>query len=147
MEYWLTQKKRGKKFSFQWIEVKGDKIRALHREYINNNRLDVEHGGRDKNLKKTLHKKTGLPEDEILEYLEELGLFIGENQHLLKVTNKRKGRDKPVGNRDKKEAVEDPVPGYLERALELIKSEDPLQEVTDYIGRNVKHDETLVKLA
>jgi len=144
-DYWFTQKKKGNKYHYQWIAFKDKELQRLHRAYVNKAPLHEEHETRDKNLIKTLDKKSNFSTEEIGEYLEELGLFIEENQHLIQSLGKEP-RSLPAGNSPQREDTPE-VEGYLERAMELIKSEDPLQEVTDYIGRAVKHDETLVKLA
>ena len=149
-EIWLTQTKDKKIYLFQWRAFYDGRFQSLHRAYKNQTRLDLSHDTRDKNLIKTLHNKAGIDNNVVEEFLEKLGLFIAENQHFLELPKEKKEykpapEDKAINKEDPQRADQDH--SYLNNALELIESEDPLQDITDYIGRTVKHDDVLIKLS
>ncbi|MBP2045145.1 hypothetical protein [Methanobacterium aggregans] len=79
-EYWLSEEKRGSFYLVQWLELTDSESRRFHRKISNRNGLDVENKKRDVSLTNYLHDKTGVEKAEISQYLEEVGIFIGENR-------------------------------------------------------------------
>lgn len=79
-EYWLSEEKRGSFYLVQWLELTDSESRRFHRKISNRNGLDVENKKRDSSLTNYLHDKTGIEKAEISQYLEEAGIFIGENR-------------------------------------------------------------------
>lgn len=85
-EYWICEENKGGSYLIQWIEFHGSKPQRFHRKLSNRNGLDIENKKRDQSLVKSLHNRAGIDKNEISEYLEELGVFIGENRDLLTPT-------------------------------------------------------------
>ena len=82
-EYWICEEQKKGSYFVQWLEFRDTKPQKFHRMLSNRNGLDVENKKRDQSLVKYLHTRTGIEKDEISEYLEEVGIFIGENRHSL----------------------------------------------------------------
>ena len=82
-EYWICEEKKKGSYFVQWLEFRDHKPQKFHRMLSNRNGLDVENKKRDQSLVKYLHTRTGIEKTEISEYLEEVGIFIGENRHSL----------------------------------------------------------------
>ena len=79
-EYWICEQQKGGSYLVQWIEFSGSNPQRFHRKLSNRNGLDVENKKRDQALIKHLNAKAGIETAEIKEYLEEVGVFIGENR-------------------------------------------------------------------
>lgn len=149
-ELWLTQRKVNKGYLFQWVPLEGGKPQRLHRQYKNRDRLDLVNENRDKILVKTLHNKLRIDKDEIRDFLEKLGLFYQENQNLLNLHLEKDVKGHIIKEEFKEEVPERPSQSFraiYDMARPLIESENPLQEISDYISRSVKHDEILIKLS
>ena len=82
-EYWICEEQKKGSYFVQWLEFRDSKPQKFHRMLSNRNGLDVENKKRDQSLVKYLHNRTGIEKPEISEYLEEVGIFIGENRHSL----------------------------------------------------------------
>ncbi|MBW4256578.1 hypothetical protein KTG15_02580 [Methanobacterium sp. YSL] len=82
-EYWICEEQKKGSFLVQWLEFRNSKPQRFHRMLSNRNGLDVENKKRDQSLVKYLHNRTSIEKHEISEYLEEVGIFIGENRHSL----------------------------------------------------------------
>ncbi len=82
-EYWICEEQKKGSYFVQWLEFRDHKPQKFHRMLSNRNGLDVENKKRDQSLVKYLHTRTGIEKAEISEYLEEVGIFIGENRHSL----------------------------------------------------------------
>ncbi|MFA0834155.1 MAG: hypothetical protein ACC609_09130 [Methanobacterium formicicum] len=82
-EYWICEEQKKGSYFVQWLEFRDTKPQKFHRMLSNRNGLDVENKKRDQSLVKYLHTRTGIEKAEISEYLEEVGIFIGENRHSL----------------------------------------------------------------
>lgn len=82
-EYWICEEQKKGSYFVQWLEFRDTKPQKFHRMLSNRNGLDVENKKRDQSLVKYLHTRTGIEKVEISEYLEEVGIFIGENRHSL----------------------------------------------------------------
>ena len=149
-ELWLTQKKVNKGYLFQWVPMEAGKPQRLHRQYKNRDRLDLVNENRDKILVKTLHNKLKIDKEEIKDFLEKLGLFYQENQIILNLHLEKDVKGHILKDTFKGDAPERPSQSFkiiYDKARPLIESENPLQEITDYISRTVKHDEVLIKLS
>jgi Mn-dependent DtxR family transcriptional regulator len=83
LEYWICEEQKKGSYFVQWLEFRDTKPQKFHRMLSNRNGLDVENKKRDQSLVKYLHTRTGIEKTEISEYLEEVGIFIGENRHSL----------------------------------------------------------------
>lgn len=149
-ELWITQRKVNKGYLFQWVPMEDGKPQRLHRQYKNRDRLDLVNDKRDEILVKTLHNKLKIDKEEIKDFLEKLGLFYQENQNLLNLHLEKDVKGHILKETFKEDAPERPSQSFrsvYDKARPLIESENPLQEITDYISRTVKHDEILVKLS
>lgn len=82
-EYWICEEQKKGSYFVQWLEFRDTKPQKFHRMLSNRNGLDVENKKRDQSLVKYLHNRTGIEKAKISEYLEEVGIFIGENRHSL----------------------------------------------------------------
>lgn len=82
-EYWICEEQKKGSYFVQWLEFRDTKPQKFHRMLSNRNGLDVENKKRDQSLVKYLHTRTGIEKAEISEYLEEVGIFIGENRNSL----------------------------------------------------------------
>ncbi|MBF4473914.1 hypothetical protein [Methanobacterium formicicum] len=82
-EYWICEEQKKGSYFVQWLEFRDSKPQKFHRMLSNRNGLDVENKKRDQSLVKYLHNRTGIEKIEISEYLDEVGIFIGENRHSL----------------------------------------------------------------
>lgn len=80
VEYWISEKRRFGSYLVQWIEIDGSQTTKFHRKLSNRYGLDVENKKRDQSLVRFLHNRSGIEEEEIADYLEEVGVFIGENR-------------------------------------------------------------------
>lgn len=149
-ELWLTQRKVNKGYLFQWVPMEAGKPQRLHRQYKNRARLDLENENRDKILVKTLHNKLKIDKGEIRDFLEKLGLFYEEYQNFLTLDQEKAVKGHIIREEFKDEVPERPSQSFksiYDKARLLIESENPLQEITDYVSRFVKHDEILIKLS
>lgn len=149
-ELWLIQKKVNKGYLFQWVPLEEGKPQRLHRQYKNRDRLDLVNENRDNILVKTLHNKLKIDKEEIKDFLEKLGLFYQENQDLLNLHLEKDVKGHIIREDLKEEVPERPSQSFkaiYDKARSIIESENPLQEITDYIARSVKHDEILIKLS
>lgn len=82
-EYWISEQHTTGSFLVQWIEIKDSKPQPFHRKLSNRNGLDIENKKRDSSLVKHVFKKVEIAKTEILEYLEEVGVYVSENRSLL----------------------------------------------------------------
>ncbi len=80
VEYWIIEERKYGSYLVQWIEIDGPQTTKFHRKLSNRNGLDVENKKRDQALVGYLHSRSGIEEEEISLYLEEVGVFIGENR-------------------------------------------------------------------
>ncbi len=83
LEYWISEQHTSGSFLVQWIEIKDSKPQPFHRKLSNRNGLDIENKKRDSSLVKHLFKKVEIEKNEILDYLEEVGVYVSENRLLL----------------------------------------------------------------
>jgi len=86
VEYWISEKRGFNSYMVQWIEKKGPQTSKFHRKLSSRNGLDVENKKRDQSLVKYLHNRSGIEKEEIANYLEEAGVFIGENRAELTIS-------------------------------------------------------------
>jgi len=82
-EYWISEQHIAGSFLVEWIEIKDSKLQHFHRKLSNRKGLEIENKKRDISLIKNLFKKVRIEKNEILDYLEEVGVYISENRLLL----------------------------------------------------------------
>ncbi len=82
-EYWICEEKKKGSYFVQWLEFRDSKPQKFHRMLSNRNGLDVENRKRDQALVRSLHNRAGIEKVEISQFLEEVGIFIGENRYSL----------------------------------------------------------------
>ncbi len=80
LEYWIMEEKIGGFYKLQWIQLDRNKPTKFHRKISSRHGLEIQNKRRDNLLVKYLHGKTGIEKKEIGDYLEEAGLFIGDNR-------------------------------------------------------------------
>jgi multimeric flavodoxin WrbA len=83
LEYWISEQHTTGSFLVQWIEIKDSKPQPFHRKLSNRKGLEIENNKRDTSLAKHLFKKVEIEKNEILDYLEEVGVYVSENRLLL----------------------------------------------------------------
>lgn len=83
LEYWISTERNGGSYLVQWVEIDGLKPVKFHRKLSNRNGLDVENKKRDQNLAGYLHGRSGIKKEEIKEFLEEVGIYIGDNKDII----------------------------------------------------------------
>jgi len=82
-EYWICEEKKKGSYFVQWLEFRDSKPQKFHRMLSNRNGLDVENEKRDQALVRYLHNRASIEKAEISQFLEEVGIFIGENRYSL----------------------------------------------------------------
>ena len=82
-EYWISEERKKGSYLIQWIEMDGSKSIRFHRKISNRNGLDVENKKRDRDLANYLHSRCGIEKEEIKLFLEEAGIYIGENKDII----------------------------------------------------------------
>jgi Mn-dependent DtxR family transcriptional regulator len=124
-EYWICEQQNSGSYFVQWIEFSVSKPQKFHRKLSNRFGLDVENKKRDQALIKHLNAKAGIESDEIKEFLEEVGVFIGENRVLLSPMQEEveENPDFELVNDDQTEEISEE---QREKLIEILKKPDLL---------------------
>jgi Mn-dependent DtxR family transcriptional regulator len=124
-DYWICEQQKGGSYLVQWIEFIGSKSQRFHRKLSNRNGLDVENKKRDQTLIKHLNSKAGIESAEIKEYLEEVGVFIGENRIALSPVTEEveENPDFKIGNGSQTEEISEEK---REKLIKLLEKPDLL---------------------
>ncbi|AUB59380.1 hypothetical protein BK009_00995 [Methanobacterium subterraneum] len=129
-EYWICEEQKKGSYFVQWLEFRDSKPQKFHRMLSNRNGLDVENKNRDQSLVKYLHNRTGIEKTEISEYLEKVGIFIGENRHSLSPEyeeNPEDGAD-TLEDHDKSDEISEEKKKEL---IEILKKPDLLSFIDE----------------
>ncbi|UTB32686.1 MAG: hypothetical protein NKF70_14595 [Methanobacterium sp. ERen5] len=79
-EYWICEQRKASSYLVQWIEIKDSKPQYFQRKLSNRNGLDVKNEKRDSSLIQTIQNRVELEKQEILDFLNEIRVFISENR-------------------------------------------------------------------
>lgn len=123
-EYWICEQQMGGSYHVHWIEFVDSKPRGFHRKISNRYGLDVENRRRDQVLVKHLNAKSGIESEKIKEYLNEVGVFIGDNRTLL---SSNPGETENISDfKEKEDEPEEISEEKREELIEILKRPDLL---------------------
>ena len=125
IEIWFNQTNNGKEV--EWVEITGDKIKIITPRYSFTKPLNVLVESRNEKIITAAVKIGKIPEEGLLEFLEELSLFVNQNRELLLSDEETKIENLSEDIITKDELSED----EKEELLEILKRQDLLRFIDE----------------